>query len=63
MKLHFYVDFESVELIENGQVTEVWNKSIAKETDIHISIDVSKYNVFRTENKNVYRIGKQVWKI
>lgn len=62
MKLHFYVDFKSIELIEKGQVTEVWNKSIAKETDIHISVDISNYNIFRTENKNVYRIGKQIWK-
>ncbi|MFJ7952168.1 hypothetical protein ACIQZG_11640 [Lysinibacillus sp. NPDC096418] len=62
MQLHFYVNFESIERIETGKVTEVWNKSITKETDIHISIDIADYNVFRTENNNVYRIGKRVWK-
>ncbi len=61
MSVHFYTTLEFLDALEQGKIINVWNKSEAKETDIHISFDLSQYNLFPTGMHNVFNLGKRIW--
>lgn len=59
MQLHFYTTLDNVREIENGNRAEVWTKTKAKESDIHISIENIAHHLYKTDVDNVFKIQKR----
>ncbi len=57
MQLHFYTDFKNINRLKSGIEIQVWNKSLADESDVHICFDPSEYEI-RRKNKRVFKVNK-----
>lgn len=59
MQLHFYTTLNNIREIENGNRAEVWIKTKAKASDIHISIENIEYRLYKTDVDNVFELQKR----
>lgn len=59
MELHFYTRFEYAQKLEQGEKIQVWTKSEAVKTDIHISLNINYYSVERVSDSNaIFKVSK-----
>lgn len=52
MNLHFYTKFEYAQKLQQNEKIQVWTKSEAVKTDIHISLNTHYYTIERVSDNN-----------
>lgn len=55
MELHFYTTYDNIQMLREGDNIQVWTKTKAIATDIHISLNMDKY-AFHKLSDNVYEV-------
>jgi hypothetical protein len=56
MEFHFYTTFDNINSLRNGIDINVWNKDNARPCDIHISLNMDKYELEQKVN-GYYRVS------
>lgn len=59
MNLHFYTKFEYAQKLQQNEKIQVWTKSEAVKTDVHISLNTEYYTIERvSDSDHIFKVSK-----